>query len=208
MIRPPFIVAVSGGSASGKSSFVRALKEHFSQEELCLLTTDNYYLPLDQAPVDDNGVQNFDIPESIDHALFLDHVARLKAGQSVQKLEYTFNKPGWVPQMLQFNPTPIIILEGIFSLHFQEIREITDLKLYIDADPAARFDRRIARDGAERGLDLDDVEYRWRNHIMPVFQANHDEYKRVSDLIIVNNFNFNKGVEMVVAFLRSKLTGL
>ncbi len=182
MSRQPYIIGLTGGSASGKSSFARDLKSLFSDEEMTVIGEDNYYLPKDKVPVDSNGVQNYDVPESIDQACYIDHVRNLKSGNAVQKEEYIFHKLGVVPRLLTYSPTPLIILEGIFSLHLEEVRNLVDLKLYIDADPEARFNRRINRDLDERGLDRTDVEYRWKNHITPCFERDHTEYKACADL--------------------------
>src|SRR5580704_10433096 len=154
MSKHPYIIGITGGSASGKSSFARDLKSLFSDEEMTIIGEDNYYLPIDKVPVDNNGVQNFDVPESIDQLCYVDHVRTLKAGNAVQKEEYIFHglQGGVTPRLLTYAPTPLIILEGIFSLHLEEVRNLVDLKLYIDADQAARFNRRIKRDLTERGL--------------------------------------------------------
>ncbi len=207
MERQPYIIGITGGSASGKSSFARDLKRLFSDEEMTIIGEDNYYLPKEKVPVDGNGMQNYDTPEALDYLCYLDHVKNLKSGIAVQKEEYTFHKPGVIPRLLIYHPTPLIILEGIFSLHSDEVRGLVDLKLYIDADPAARFNRRIKRDNEERGLDLADVEYRWNNHITPVFEQCHKEYKECADLIILNNSNYQQGLRIVAVFLKDVLAG-
>jgi uridine kinase len=205
MAKQPYIIGITGGSASGKSSFAKDLKSRFSDEEMTVLNEDNYYLAKELVPVDNNGWQNYDIPESMDYLLYIEHVKNLRAGNPIQKQEYTFHNPGVTPRLLSYAPAPIIVLEGIFSFHFDEVKDITDLKLYIDADPETRFNRRVKRDFTERGLDLTDVEYRWNNHIKPVFEKNHTEYKKNADLIILNNTNYNNGLQIITAFLKDML---
>jgi len=156
-------------------------------------------------PVDDKGVQNFDIPEAFDHPAYIAHVRDLKGGIAISKQEYTFHKPGVQPRILTLHPTPVIVLEGIFSLHYEEMRNLIDLKIYIDADPAARFNRRIARDLDERGLDRNDVEYRWNNHISPRFERDSITYKASADIIIQNNTSYIQGLNVISAYLRSLL---
>ena len=207
MDKQPYIIGITGGSASGKSSFVKKLKAQFNDDEMSVLCTDNYYLSIDKVPVDENGVQNFDTPDAIDHALFIEHVKSLKAGNTIQKLEYNFHMSTAVPRMLTFKPAPIIVLEGIFCLHFDEIKDIADLKLYIDADATARFNRRIKRDFEERGVDLADVEYRWNNHIVPCFDDHHSEYKKAANIIIQNHVSYMPGLNIITAFLKSRLAG-
>jgi len=206
MERQPYIIGITGGSASGKSSFARDLKSFFTDEELTILGEDNYYLPKDKVPVDSNGWQNYDTPESIDFRSYADHLKSLKSGKSIQKEEYLFHKQVGIPKLLTFHPTPLIIIEGIFSLHVKEVRDLVDLKLYIHADQTARFNRRIKRDLAERGLDLEDVEYRWKNHITPSYEKDDAEYKECADVIILNNTNYQQGLNLVAAFLRNVLS--
>ena len=207
MVRQPYIVGITGGSASGKSSFAKALRSLFSETELTTVSEDNYYLPKDKVPVDSNGMQNFDTPDAFDFACYINHIKQLKAGKPIQKDEYIFQNPNAVPRLLTLHPTPIIIIEGIFSLHFNEIKDLVDLKLYIDADPETRFNRRVKRDFEERGLDLADVEYRWHHHIAPLFDIQHNEYKKCADLIILNNTSYELGLSIIAAFLRSVLSG-
>ncbi len=166
----PFIIGITGGSGSGKSSFARDLKAQFSDDEMTVLCEDNYYLPKDKVPVDANGWQNYDTPAAFDHALYITHVRNLKLGQPILKEEYTYYNPGVTPAVITMAPTPLIVVEGIFSLHPSEMQKLVDLKLYIDADLEARLTRRLARDAVERGLDRTDVEYRWNNHILPGFE--------------------------------------
>jgi uridine kinase len=205
MQKQPYVVGITGGSASGKTSFARNLKELFGDHEMIVLSEDNYYLPIDKVPVDKNGVQNYDVPESLDHAGYAEHVKTLKSGNDIEKLEYTFHKPGVVPRMMRFSPTPIIILEGIFSLHIDAVKDLIDLKLYIDADPETRLDRRLKRDLIERGLDRDDVEYRWNNHIAPQFEQYHRQCRAAADMIIQNNINYQPGLNVISAYLREVL---
>jgi len=205
MTKQPYFIGITGGSASGKSSFARDLKSFFTDEEMTVLNEDNYYLPKDKVPVDVNGMQNYDTPEAIDRAAYIEHVRNLSSGIAIQKQEYTFHKPGVIPRLFTFYPAPLIILEGLFSLRFDEVKNLVDLKLYIDADPAARYNRRIKRDIEERGLDQADVDYRWNNHITPSFEHDHNEYKSCADLIILNNTNYQKGLDIIVAFLKDVL---
>src|SRR4051812_32006432 len=102
MEKVPYIVGITGGSASGKSSFARNLKSLFSDEEMTVVCEDHYYLPIDKVPVDSNGMQNFDTPEAIDHRCYIDHVKNLRSGVAVQKEEYTFHKPGIIPKLLTY----------------------------------------------------------------------------------------------------------
>ena len=177
----------------------------FSEDEICLISQDHYYRARTEVPVDENGVHNFDLPSAINHRTYAEHIIELREGRTVQKLEYTFNNPNIIPQMLNFRPTPIIVVEGIFVFYFKEIAELLDLKIFIDAKEHIKLKRRIIRDQVERGYDLTDVLYRWENHVFPTYEQFIKPSKADADLIIPNNRHFHQGLEVVKAFLKSKL---
>jgi len=199
------MVGITGGSASGKTLFIKRLVDSFSTKEVCLLSQDNYYHDRHLQPKDGKGVENFDLPESIDHINFIKDVQALHRGESVYKKEYTFNNPNIVPKMLQFDPAPVIVVEGIFVFYFPEIREQLDLKLFIDAEEHIKLKRRIKRDGQERGYDMDDVLYRYENHVAPTYDRYIRPFKTEADIIIPNNHSFDKAMEVIVTFLKQKI---
>jgi len=204
-MKKPFTVGITGGSGSGKTFFLQGLATRFTPEQLCLISQDNYYWPRDQQPVDENGVKNFDLPGSIDKSSFRADLLKLRAGQDVLKKEYTFNNPGAQPKLLSFRATPIIVVEGLFVQYFEEIASELDLKVFIEAKDHVKLGRRIKRDKTERGYDLDDVLYRYQYHVMPVFESMIEPLKYQSDIIIPNNHHFDTALEVLVAFLKSKL---
>lgn len=201
----PYIVGITGGSASGKTLFLRSLLNAFSPDQICLLSQDNYYKPRHQQPVDENGVYNFDTPFSIDFELYSKHISALRAGQTVVKEEYTFNNPNAVPCMLTFLPAPIIVVEGIFVFYFPEIAKMLDMKVFIDAAEHIKLKRRIVRDKDERGYDLEDVLYRYEKHVVPTYEKYIAPFKSDADVIIPNNLHFEKALQMLVVFLKSKI---
>jgi uridine kinase len=205
MAGKPLMVGITGGSASGKTLFIKRLVDSFSTKEVCLLSQDNYYHDRHLQPKDGKGVENFDLPESIDHINFIKDVQALHRGESVYKKEYTFNNPNIVPKMLQFDPAPVIVVEGIFVFYFPEIREQLDLKLFIDAEEHIKLKRRIKRDGQERGYDMDDVLYRYENHVAPTYDRYIRPFKTEADIIIPNNHSFDKAMEVIVTFLKQKI---
>ncbi len=171
-----------------------------------MVSQDNYYIDRDQQPVDDKGIQNFDTPGSIDLELYTQDVTKLLNHEKVTKKEYTFNNPDIAPKVLEFTPAPILVVEGIFVLSFPDLANLIDLKLFIDAKDHVRLKRRIVRDNEERGYDLDDVLYRYENHVMPSYEKYIEPFKLSSDIVIPNDDNFDEALAVIVAFLRSKLT--
>jgi len=201
----PLIIGITGGSGSGKSYFVKELVRKFSTDEVCLITQDHYYRDRDDQPVDENGVKNFDKPESIDKDRFLNDIQSLVNNQKVEILEYTFNNPELTPKTIVFSPAPILILEGLMVFYWQKIRTLIDLSIFIDASDLIKVKRRIIRDAQERGYDLDDVLYRYEHHVAPFYHEHIEPLKREMDVLIPNNHDFKKGLSVLEGFIRSHL---
>ena len=202
----PFTIGITGGSGSGKTFFLQGLSSLFDPEDICLISQDNYYKPRDQQPIDENGIKNFDLPISIDREAFLMDLLKIKSGQNVIKKEYTFNNPAAEPTLLEFKTAPIIIVEGLFVQYFEEIEKELDLRIFIEAKDHVKLGRRIKRDQVERGYDLDDVLYRYQYHVMPIYESQIEPLKHEADLVIPNNSNFAKALDVLSIFLKTKLS--
>lgn len=200
----PFIVGITGGSASGKTLFLKRLLSTFDSGEVCLISQDNYYKPKDLQPVDAQGVHNFDTPYSIDFEQYATDLRKIQDGKTVNREEYTFNNSSKKPRMLTFTPAPVIVVEGIFVFYYPELADLLDLKIFIDAKDHIMLKRRIIRDKVERGYDLEDVLYRYEMHVMPTYEKYIRPFKDKADLIIPNNYNFDKALEVIRAYLRAK----
>jgi uridine kinase len=205
MENKPYLIGITGGSGSGKTTFIRKIREQFSKKELCILSQDDYYRPIDQQLKDEAGIENFDIPKSIDKKGFLEDLKKLIRGETVYKTEYTFNNENASPKVLTFHSAPIIIVEGIFVFHFKKIRKELDLKVFLHAKENLKVIRRIKRDQIERNYPIDDVLYRYEYHVLPTFEKYIKPYQDEADLVINNNKNFEKGVEVLIGFLKNKL---
>ena len=186
----PFIIGVAGGSGSGKTFFLNCFLQHFSLAEACLVSQDDYYIPVAHNMTrEENTLYNFDLPTTLDRQYFYEDIKKLINGETVLKKEYTFNNPDLVPKMLEIKPAPIVIVEGLFILYFNEIAELLDLKLFIEADNNIALGRRLKRDLAERGYGYDDVLYRWTNHVTPGYNEYLLPYKETCHQVITNNTN-------------------
>jgi uridine kinase len=204
-MQKPFIVGITGGSASGKTLFLQSLMAAFSPGEITLISQDNYYRSLDFIPKDENGVHNFDLPETIDHARFAEHIHRLHERETVRTLEYTFNNPHVVPKELVYYPTPIIVVEGLFVFYFKDIYKQLDLKVFIASKNKIKLSRRIARDQVERDIALATILYQWEHHVRPTYQKYIKPYKSKADVVIPNNKHFSRGLDLMVSYLRHQL---
>ncbi|MBK7653281.1 MAG: uridine kinase [Flammeovirgaceae bacterium] len=204
-MKKPFTIGITGGSGSGKTYFLQGLSSAFKANEICLISQDNYYKPRDQQPIDENGVKNFDLPVSIDREAFQIDLLKLKSGQSVSKTEYVFNNPMAEKKQLEFIAAPILVVEGLFVQYFEEISNELDLRIFIEAKDHVKLGRRIKRDQVERGYDIDDVLYRYQYHVMPVYEQLIEPLKHQADLVIPNNSKFERALDVLVGYLKSKL---
>jgi uridine kinase len=200
-----FTIGITGGSGSGKTYFLKNLSKYFSSKDLCLISQDHYYKPRHLQVVDEQGVQNFDLPGAIEQDIFLEDILKIKNGETLIKTEYTFNNPNAKPQTIEFKPAPVIVIEGLFVQYFPEIEKELDLKVFIEAKDHLKLSRRIKRDNEERGYDINDVLYRYENHVMPIYESLIEPLKHRADLIIPNNNHFERGLEVLIAFIKSRI---
>jgi uridine kinase len=185
----PYIIGIAGGSGSGKTFFLNCFLHHFKNDEVTLVSQDDYYIPAGEMTQEENKLYNFDLPSTIDDDQFLHDIKQLVKGEVVYKKEYNFNNPLAVVKILEINPAPIIIVEGLFILHFKEIAKLLDYKIFIEADEQVALARRIRRDGMERGYPEDDVLYKWEHHVVPAYKEFLLPYKNECNQVVVNNFD-------------------
>ena len=188
MSKKPFVIGIAGGSGSGKTFFLKCFLNHFKEDEVCLVSQDDYYFRVaHNMSAEENKLYNFDEPCTIDNDLFMRDISKLINGETVFQKEYTFNNPNAEPRLLEINPAPIVIVEGLFILHFQEIAELLDLKIFIDTEEEIALQRRLKRDLIERGYPEDAVLYKWNNHVVPAYKNYLLPYRDECDQVITNN---------------------
>lgn len=200
-----FIIGISGGSGSGKTSFIQDIKSHFTSEEICFLSQDDYYRPREEQKEDVNGIKNFDLPESIDMDEYFIDLVKLTNGIAVERMEYTYNNNLKEPKVIHFKPAPIVIVEGLFVFNEPKLFDMMDLRIIIHATDTQKIIRRIKRDRVERNYPLEDVLYRYEHHVLPSFEAYIHPYLNKVDLIINNNKSYEKGRDMLIAYLKEKI---
>jgi len=206
----PFIIGIAGGSGSGKTFFLKCFLEHFTSDEVCLVSQDDYYFPVGHTMTkEENKLYNFDVPETIDREHFYSDITKLINKETIYKKEYTFNNPTAVPKMLEIKPAPILIVEGLFIFHFSEIAELLDLRIFIEAEEDVALVRRLKRDLEERGYSHDDIMYKWENHVVPAYKEFLLPFKNECEQVIVNNTHIADDIikitEQISKELREKI---
>ena len=201
----PLVIGITGGSGSGKTTFIKLLREPFLDADVCVISQDDYYKPRAKQKKDEQGILNFDLPNSIDKKSFFLDIEKLLAGQVVERVEYTFNNEQANPKTLVFKPAPVIIVEGLFVFHYRKINALLDLRVFLHAKENLKVIRRIRRDQMERNYPIDDVLYRYENHVMPSFEKYVQPHVEHSDLIVNNNKDFNMGLKVVQGFIKNFL---
>ncbi|THH41032.1 uridine kinase family protein [Neolewinella litorea] len=202
----PFLIGITGGSGSGKTTFIRQLREGLPDDKVCLLSMDDYYVPREDQERDERGIHNFDRPASIYRKEFVNDLKRLLKGKTVQRQEYVFNNELAEASLLTFHPAPVIIVEGLFVFHYKELRKLLDLKIFLHAKDNLKVVRRIKRDRVERNYPLEDVLYRYEHHVLPAYEKYVHPHKEQADLIVNNNTDFNMGLAVVRAFVEKMIS--
>ncbi|EFK58128.1 uridine kinase family protein [Sphingobacterium spiritivorum] len=197
MNNKPFVIGIAGSSGSGKTFFLNSFLQHFSKDEITLISQDDYYIPANTKTQEENRLYNFDIPTSIDRSAFYNDIKDLFDGKTVFKEEYTFNNPALTPKMLEIKPAPILIIEGLFIFYYTEVNDLLDMRIFLDAEESVALERRLRRDLIERGYDEDDVRYKWVNHVVPSYNEYLLPYREFCDKVIINNIDDPEPIRMV-----------
>lgn len=191
------IIAVAGGSASGKSSIVKHIDEYF-KDDLIVIGHDNYYKAHDDISFDQRAKLNYDYPGAFDNDLFYEDLKKLQKGNPIEMPTYDYTVHTRSNETVTINPTKIILIEGILVLEDKRIREITDTKVFIDADSDVRLQRRILRDTKERGRSLDSVLEQFIKQVKPMHEKYVEPTKKYADMIIPRGAKNTKGIEILI----------
>ena len=181
-----YLVGIAGGSGSGKTTFAKKILKRVNTSDVTLLHMDSYYLPLQpKANYSSTGKPNYDHPEAFDWELLIYHLETLKRGEAIQSPVYNFQKSQReIDQTERIGPAKVVLFEGIFSLFSQEIRQILDIKCFLQVDADIRFTRRLHRDVHERGRSLESVISQYYETVRPMYQKYLDPQRQHADFII------------------------
>ena len=195
MIKPK-ILAVAGGSASGKSSIVKLLAKEF-ENDLVVIGHDNYYKAHDDLAFEDRVGLNYDHPKAFDNDLIYDDLNKLLDGHDIEMPLYDYTIHTRSKQTKKISPKKIILIEGILVLYDKKIREITDTKVFVDADSDVRLKRRILRDTKERGRSIESCLTQYIEQVKPMHEKYVEPSKKYADIIIPRGAKNTKGIEIL-----------
>lgn len=176
------LIGVAGGTASGKTTLARILKESF-QDNVTILKHDYYYHDRSHFKVADHKI-NFDHPDSFETGLLVKHLEELKNGRSIKRPLYSYKTNERLKQTKLVKPAPIVIVEGILIFHYQSLKDLLDLKIYVDTDADIRLLRRISRDIKERDRTFESVKAQYLRTVKPMHQKFVEPTKYQADIII------------------------
>lgn len=182
------IIGIAGGTGSGKSTFTNRLKDYF-KDEAAVVYHDNYYHRQDEVSFEDRKKVNYDHPDSLETDLMLKHLKMLKNGQPVDCPVYDYSLHNRSDKTIRIEPKKIILVEGILLLADPRIRELLDIKIYVEADADERILRRIVRDVKERGRDLDNIVDQYLTTVKPMHYLYVEPTRALADLVINSGMN-------------------
>ena len=199
------IIGIAGGTGSGKTTVVHQIIEQLPADEVCVISQDSYYNETSELTYNERSKINFDHPNSIDFKLLVHHLEVLKKGNSFEQPVYSFKEHNRTKQTITTHPKKVIIVEGILILTHPEIRKLFDIKIFVHADSDERLIRRLKRDIAERGRDLDEVLQRYQTTLKPMHQQFIEPTKEFADIIIPNNRYNTVAVDVLKKIIEQKI---
>jgi uridine kinase len=202
------LIGIAGGTGSGKTTVAKAIRRELSEEEVVIISQDMYYLNNSHLPPEEREKINYDHPDAFDNDLLIRHLNDLKEGKRIQRPVYCFTTHLRLEETVPIKPTHVIILEGIMVLVNPEIRDLLDIKIFVDTDPDVRFIRRLSRDIKERGRSVQSVIDQYLRIVRLMHMEFVEPSKRFADVIVPEG-GFNKvAVDLIVTKIRSILDGI
>jgi len=198
------IIGVAGGSASGKTTIIKKLQEYFG-EDIAVISHDNYYKAHDDMPFEERCRLNYDHPDSFESGKMAADVRNLLKGQPIDMPTYDYCSHNRAKETIRIEPKTVIILEGILVLENRELRDLMDIKIYVDTDADERLIRRIKRDMIERARSIESIIAQYSNTVKPMHEEFVEPSKRYADIIIPRGGENMPGVDMLITYLNKKL---
>ncbi len=200
------IIGIAGGTGSGKTTVVHQIMNELPQTEVGIISQDSYYKDNSNLSFDERALINFDHPRAIDFDLLVQHLQELKEGNTIDQPVYSFVTHNRTDDTVFTHPRKVMIVEGILILAHPELRDLFDVKIFVHADSDERLIRRLKRDIAERGRDMDEVLNRYQTTLKPMHQQFIEPTKAFADIIIPNDKYNTVAIDVVRAVINQRLS--
>lgn len=201
----PILIGITGGTGSGKSTIAREIYKKFGEQCIAMIEQDSYYRDQSHLSFEDRIKTNYDHPDAFDTQLLVEHLNKLLLGQPINKPIYDFEVHNRKKESITVEPRDIVILEGILILQEPEIRDLLDIKIYVDTDADVRIIRRLIRDINERGRTVDSVINQYLNVVRPMHMQFTETTKRYADIIIPEGGHNKVAIDIIVANIKQFL---
>lgn len=201
----PLIIGIAGGSGSGKSTVARNVAQALRTESVAFIDMDAYYLNFAHLPLPDRRKINWDHPETFDWELLVGQLTELAAGESIEKPVYDFVSHTRSDRTLVVPPAHVVVVDGILLFSDARVRDLCDVKVFVDADPDIRLIRRIRRDMSKRGRPLDEILEQYVTTVQPMHLQFVEPTKRYADVIVPRGGHNAVAIEMIVAKIQRRI---
>lgn len=198
----PIIIGIAGGTGSGKSTLANNIRKEFDNN-ITMLSHDYYYKSHSELSFDERKKLNFDHPNAFDTHLLIDHLNRLKKGEVIQRPNYSFVEHIREEKTVEVVPKKVIIVDGILIFENKELRNMMDIKIFVDTDADIRFIRRLTRDVRDRGRTLDSVIEQYKTTVKPMHEEFVEPSKKHADIIVPEGGYNHVALNMIIEKIRS-----
>ncbi len=201
----PLIIGIAGGTGCGKTTVAKNIANGIKEKKAIIIAQDSYYIDLSHLTINERKKFNFDHPSAFDNTLLVEHLNQLINGKPISMPLYSFQDYNRKEQTERVSPAHVIILEGILVLEEKAIRDMLDIKIYVDTDSDERFIRRLIRDTRERGRSLSSVVEQYLNRVKPMFLQFVEPSKRYADIIIPQGGLNRVAIDIIITSINARL---
>ena len=198
------LIGIAGGTGSGKTTLTRHLKEHFGQE-VTVISHDNYYKRQDGKTYEERAKVNYDHPSAFDTDLLIEHLRQLKSGHSIQCPVYSYSDHNRTDRTVEIFPTKVIIVEGILIFQNPTLRDMFDIKIFVETDADVRILRRALRDVEERGRTLQSVVTQYLTTVKPMHEQYVEPSRKYADIVVLEGGHNLVALEMIMQRIQNHI---
>lgn len=199
------VIGIAGGTGSGKTTVVQKIAQSFTEGEVAVMSHDSYYYDNSHLSLEERRRKNYDRPDAIEFDLMVKHVEALKEGKSVEQPTYSFITCTRQPETVTIEPKHVLIIEGILCLADENLRNLMDVKVFVDCDSDVRLSRVIMRDILERGRNVEQVLERYEKTVRPSHLQFIEPTKRYADIIVPQGGMNRKAIEILTQYIKQIL---